>query len=222
MKDPFNTSGREVYRITGSRRILVRLAAILLKLYFASLRMRPGKSDLPVLKNPPQPKIFLVWHNRSLVAVELFRRYFKPGQIACLISPSKAAAWEAAFFEEFGFKVVRGSSSRRGIQATREMVRALKQGNDVGISPDGPSGPLYSFQRGALALGRLSKAPYLVLNANCRTALRLPSWDRHMIPLPFSRVEVSVEVIETDTIDLAEESLATDQLRSTCLSHLRE
>ncbi len=222
MKDPFNTSGKAVYEIRGFRRCLIRMAVRLLQLYFATLRTRPTESATAAIRNCPQPKIFLVWHNRSLIALELFRRYFEPKRIACLISPSKAAAWEAAVFEELGFKVVRGSSSRRGIQAAREMVRTLRSGNDVGISPDGPSGPLFSFQRGALALGQLSGAPYLALNANCSTALRLPCWDRHLIPLPFSRLEVCAEVIPTDTIDFRNETVAMDSLRSVCLRQLHK
>lgn len=220
MKDPFNTSGKAVYEIRGFRRYLIRIAVWLLQLYFATLRTRPTESAAEAIRNSPQPKIFLVWHNRSLIALELFKRYFEPERIACLISPSKAAAWEAAVFEELGFKVVRGSSSRRGIQATREMVRTLRSGNDVGISPDGPSGPLYSFQRGALALGQLSRAPYLVLNANCRSALRLPCWDRHLIPLPFSRLEVRAEAIPTDAIDFSDETAAIESLRAACLRQL--
>ena len=222
MKDPFNVHGKAVYEIRGFKRWLVRIAVLLLRLYFASLRTRTSEAAAEAIRSSPRPKIFLVWHNRSLLVIELFRRYFEPKRICCLISPSKAAAWEAAFFEDFGFKVARGSSSRRGIQATREMVRALLSGNDVGISPDGPSGPLYSFQRGALALGRLSRAPYLALNANCRTAVRLPVWDRHLIPLPFSRVDVQAEIIPFEGIDFNNESAASDALRQICLQAVKD
>jgi lysophospholipid acyltransferase (LPLAT)-like uncharacterized protein len=222
MKDPFNSRGVQVYRLSGLRRALVTLASALMRLYYGSLRLRLSPDSEDIIRNRPRPCVFVVWHNRSLVAVEMFQRYFEPERISCLISPSRAAAWEVAFFEDFKLHVVRGSSSRRGIPALREMIRQLRQGYDVGISPDGPSGPLYSFKHGTTTLARLSHTPMLALNANCRWAIRLPTWDRHLVPLPFAKVTINAHLLEIPENCHKEVDNLRQQLRKVCLDLLDE
>jgi lysophospholipid acyltransferase (LPLAT)-like uncharacterized protein len=142
--------------------------------------------------------MIVVWHNRSLVAPEMFRRFFDPSRIACLISPSRMAAWEVDYFRRFHLRAIRGSTTRRSIQAAREILQQLRAGNDIGISPDGPSGPLYTFRPGAVALARKAGVPLLLAIPNCRKAFRLKTWDRHMIPCPFARIEVAIRAIQPD------------------------
>lgn len=222
MKDPFNSRGVQVYRLSGWRRLCVKIGSGLMRIYYRSLRLQLSPDSVEVIRNRPRPCIFVVWHNRSWVAVEMFQRYFEPERLSCLISPSRAAAWEVAFFEDFRLHVIRGSSSRRGIPALREMIRQLQNGYDVGISPDGPSGPLYSFKRGTTTLARLSHTPMLALNANCRWAFRLPTWDRHLIPLPFAKVTINAHLLEIPADCHKEEENLRRQLRKVCLDLLDE
>ena len=140
------------------------------------------------------PRIFVSWHNRSLLAPVMAKRFFDPGNVACLVSPSRNAAWEVAFYEAVGFRIVRGSSSRRGIAAARELIRELRSGRDIAITPDGPSGPLHDIKRGALIVARQSGAAVAFIIPNARHAVRLPTWDRHLVPLPFSRVDVRLVI----------------------------
>ncbi len=192
--DPFNTRRPEVFRLKGAQWILFYPAAWLLRLYFRTWRIHISPDDRALLDNTPPPRILATWHNRSL-AVPVLRRILDPGKVACLVSPSKVAAWEAAFFEAIGYRVIRGSTTRRSIQSGIELLRALREGYDAGITPDGPSGPLYSISDGVAAIARKSGTPFIFIGLNCRAALRLRTWDRHLGPLPFARVEIRMAAV---------------------------
>ncbi len=173
-------------------------AAAGIRLYYRSLRLRPDAATRELLRTSRPPRVIVVWHNRSLVAPAIFRRFLEPERIACLVSPSRMAAWESDCFRKLRLRVVRGSTTRRSISALREMMRELRAGHDVGISPDGPSGPLYSVQPGALALARKVEVPLLLIAANASRARRLHTWDRHLVPLPRARLTVRMREITTD------------------------
>lgn len=185
---PFE-SGR-IFRLRGWQWALFWPAAVCLGVYLRSLRMHLHPEEAARFRETAAPRVLVTWHNRSLLAPEIARRFFPPHSVACLISPSRKAAWQVAFYERMRMIVIRGSSSRRGIAAMRESVAALRSGLDMAISPDGPIGPLYEIKRGAVTLARMSASPVIFIVPNARCALRLRTWDRHLIPLPFSRVEV--------------------------------
>jgi lysophospholipid acyltransferase (LPLAT)-like uncharacterized protein len=194
--------------------------ALALHLYYRTLRIEVEARTREILQSTPSPRMLVVWHNRSLVMPEVFRRYFDPPKLNCLISASRLAAWEVAFFRTMRLRIIRGSTTRRSVHAVREMIRELRQGHDVGISPDGPSGPLFSFQTGALAIARKAQVPLLFLTAHSRTAFRASTWDRHFIPLPGSRLLLIADCIQPhDSLwELSDRDLA-DQLRMRFLSH---
>ncbi|MCC5806309.1 MAG: DUF374 domain-containing protein [Opitutales bacterium] len=183
-----------VFRLFGWRKWICRPLAALLWLYLRSLRLHMDAESPRGGAPPPAPRIFVSWHNRSLLAPIMAKRFFDAANVACLVSPSRSAAWEVAFYEAVGFRIVRGSSSRRGIAAARELIRELRGGQDIAVTPDGPSGPLHEIKRGALILARRSQAPVAFIIPNARHALRLPTWDRHLVPLPFSRVDVRLVI----------------------------
>ena len=83
-----------------------------------------------------------------------------------------------------------------GTQAIRDLVKTLKQGNDIGITPDGSRGPCYEAKPGCLLVGKLAKAPLLLLGFNYGGHWKLKSWDRFVIPYPFSRVQVNLEWVD--------------------------
>ncbi|MFO7725856.1 MAG: DUF374 domain-containing protein [Oceanipulchritudo sp.] len=221
--DPFNTHRPAVHDLRGWRRLVFYPPAWSLQLYFRSLRFRLDPGSRELLRAIPPPRILVIWHNRSLVAPEMFRRFFDPTRIACLISPSRMAAWEVAFFKQFHLRAIRGSTTRRSIQAVREMFQLLREGNDIGISPDGPSGPLYSFQQGAVAIARKAGVPLLFPVPNCRAACRLRTWDRHLVPLPFARIDLPFRAILPDDPVWNESNAAVAaRARQVCLELTRD
>lgn len=113
-----------------------------------------------------------------------------------LISGSRDGALLETFFGWAGIRAVRGSSNRRGSQALRDLVKVVKSGNDVGITPDGSRGPRYEAKPGAILLAKLTKAPILILSFEFGCSIKLKSWDTFVVPLPFSRVTGSVKLLE--------------------------
>lgn len=217
-QDPFNTKRPIVYTLKGHHKLLFYPLACLLWLYLRSLRIRIDPQDMDTLSKTSRPRMIVFWHNRSLVAVEVVRNLFSPDKFSALISPSKMAAWEVALFEFLNFLVIRGSTTRRSIQASIEILRSFKEGNDVSISPDGPSGPLYSFQPGATALARKAGVPVLLIVPNCSFARRLNSWDRHLVPFPFAKVHLEIKVIQPDDpVWESSNEEASEQFKRVCL-----
>ena len=184
-----------VFRLSGWRRWVFLPLAWVCWLYLRSLRLEMSDEDAALAASTKAPRLFISWHSRSLLAPIIAKRFFDPQMVSALISPSRMAAWEVAFYEHVGFRIVRGSSSRRGIAATRELIRELRAGYDVAITPDGPSGPPNVIKRGALVIARQAQVPLVFILPNARYALRLRTWDRHLVPLPFSRVNVQLRVL---------------------------
>jgi lysophospholipid acyltransferase (LPLAT)-like uncharacterized protein len=91
-----------------------------------------------------------------------------------------------------GVTAVRGSSSRRGVAALIALTRAVRAGHHAGITPDGPKGPALVFKPGAVSLSRLVRRPFVLLGIRYVSCHRLLSWDRFALPLPFSRVELTL------------------------------
>lgn len=216
--DPFNTKRPVVHELKFHQKLLFYPASWFLQLYFRTWRVRLDEASRKILEQTPSPRMIVVWHNRSFPMPEVFRRCFQPERVSCLISPSKLAAWEVAFFRQFRLRVVRGSSTRRSVQAARELFRELRSGNDVGISPDGPSGPLYSFKPGAVAIARKAGVPVLLAIPNARAARRLKTWDRHLVPYPFATIDLDVRVVAPDNPvwNGSDEQVAA-HLREVCL-----
>jgi hypothetical protein len=141
------------------------------------------------------PVIFCFWHNRLALCVELNRQFrqkkFVPAGVAALISASKDGAMLANIFERFGVQPVRGSSSRRGAQALRELATWAERGYDLAITPDGPRGPRYVVAEGATGLAQITGLPILTMSYFLKWKITLKSWDAFQIPLPFSICEVT-------------------------------
>ena len=140
--------------------------------------------------------LFVFWHNRLALAATLWRRFVldraPERKIAGLISASKDGGLLVAIFHYFGIEPVRGSSSRRGPQALREMVSKAEAGYDLAITPDGPRGPCYQVQEGPIYLAQLTGLVIIPISYHITWKIQLKSWDRFQIPLPFSRCALVV------------------------------
>ena len=134
------------------------------------------------------PIIYAAWHGRLLMVPWLYR-HTRPVHI--LASRSRDGEILSRFAESYGFRAVRGSSSRGGPIALRALVKLLRaERAEVAIAPDGPRGPRYVAQAGAVLLAKLGRAPIVPLayGASRRTVLR--SWDEFVVPHPFARAVV--------------------------------
>ncbi|PXA05362.1 hypothetical protein DDZ13_00410 [Coraliomargarita sinensis] len=195
MSDPVNQS-RPYAELKWHQRVLLSLLAFLMGLWSRSLRFHWGPEVQAVIDRPLPPSVVILWHNRLFAAPEFFRRNFGKRRLATLISASGDGAWLAAFVGKLGMFPIRGSHYKRGPQAVREMLAAHREGYDIAVTPDGSRGPMYDLKPGAIAVALKTGAPFVMFSLNFSRAWRLKSWDRFYLPVPFSRVEVQIKVIE--------------------------
>jgi lysophospholipid acyltransferase (LPLAT)-like uncharacterized protein len=185
------------HRIKWHQRALARLIFILIRLGSATLRYRWNDRSGFFNGTPPGPAIYCVWHNRLALCMTAYFGYVKkrnstPG-MAAMVSASRDGGFLTGILECFNVQPVRGSSSRRGPQALLELTTWAERGYDLAITPDGPRGPVYVVQDGVMSLAQLTGLPIVPVSYHLNWKIRVKSWDRFQIPLPFSRCEMIYE-----------------------------
>ena len=175
---------------TGKQRFLLAilppLAAMIIRALGATLRYRDiNAPGTPVGIEVPGPTVFAFWHCCLLTCADRFRNK----DIAILISPSFDGELIARTVEYLGFHPVRGSSSRGGAAGLRNMADAYAAGHRCAFTADGPRGPARLAKAGPVQLAQLSVAPWIgCFHADPDRKWHLKSWDRFIIPKPFSTV----------------------------------
>jgi hypothetical protein len=132
------------------------------------------------------PCVLAVWHGRALYFMHLYR--WQAATI--LVSHSKDGELVSRLLARFGLHATRGSSSRGGSQGLLQMVRSIRAGYHGAITPDGPRGPRYHAHPGVVAVAKQAGVPILPVAYGAQWKWVLQSWDRFVVPLPFSRVVV--------------------------------
>lgn len=186
----------------GRTTLFVTLASSILALYlrfvFATSRWTIAQGELADTLGG-KPCVVVFWHARLAVMPHIFRRHRKSHM---LISSHRDGELIARTVEMLGFSTVRGSTARQkpgeerakdkgGAAALRRMIRIVKSGGSVGITPDGPRGPRMRVSPGTITLAALSGAPLLALSYSSSRAIHFNSWDRFVLPLPFGHIHVA-------------------------------
>lgn len=194
-------------------RWLVALGFRLLQILAHTLRYemddRAGVLGKPVEGN----YIATLWHNRLLLISFVLKKFFPQRPGAGLISASRDGDMIADVTRRSGFDVVRGSSSRMGASALLELSEVLASGRDVLITPDGPRGPAYELGPGIIFLAQKTGAPVVPVNMEYSSCWRVKSWDRFIIPRPFSKVRVIIGQSERIKSTSTEEEFEAERLR---------
>lgn len=141
-----------------------------------------------------RPFIPCYWHQQNLgcaiYLLSLRRPNFNPG---FLVSPSRDGEIPARIFADWGVHVIRGSSSRTGAQAIRDLYLAVGRDNiSPANTPDGPRGPVFEFKPGPLMLAQMTGAPILPMACAARRYKQLDSWDRFILPGWFNTLVVTI------------------------------
>jgi len=160
------------------------LAAQLIRLVHAGLRVESiGEQPLRELWAGQHQVILVFWHDQLLL---MGKGYHGPGA-RVLISASKDGELIARTIGYFGYGAVRGSSTRGGRAAFREMLEIVREPVDLVLTPDGPKGPRHQVKDGVVQLARLSGRPVVPMAFACSRGYRFASWDRFLLPLPPGR-----------------------------------
>lgn len=176
-------------------RLAARIVWGLIHLLALTLRWRTNDRSGLFARGTRQPALFVIWHNRLALCLIIHQRYVRAAtqtdrRMAALVSASRDGGLLARVLELFGVIPIRGSSSRRGGPALRELVGAARAGHDLALTPDGPRGPVYQMQPGVIAAAQLTGLPIVPVCYRLSWKKCLRSWDRFQIPLPFSRCAV--------------------------------
>ncbi len=185
------------------KRLLYYLVCKLLKrvltLLESSCRVQhiQGEEQLNKIVESGEPTIFCFWHNNIFYCAPFLQKTIlqKGVHLSVLISRSQDGELIARIVNMWGATSIRGSSSNHGREAFRVLYKNLKKKyNGVIITPDGPRGPKYKFQVGAITLAQLTQATILPIHFEAEKKWVLNSWDSFIIPKPFSKVVVQVGV----------------------------
>lgn len=177
-------------------RLVPLLGAHLVKLLAYTLRVRVvGKEAVDDLVAADRRVVLSFWHRRLLMMPLSYpwRRASADGQargVAILSSDSKDGERSAATWRHFGIHAVRGTASEDGAKALVRMIRAVKEGWDFGITPDGPRGPRQVLKPGVVALARRTGAWIVPVTVAYSARIELKTWDAMPIPLPFATATV--------------------------------
>ena len=195
--------------------VTATLGAILLFLLRKSCRLKIvlGEEALRKLQQDPHPVLIASWHNQSILAAYFVLQHLHPKglPVGILASHSKDGEIAARVGKILGFSVIRGSSARGGALALRHLHRAvIDAGLSPALVPDGPRGPIYRCKPGIIALAQLSGAPILRVAGASNRAWRLGSWDRLIIPQPFSTIQVGLETPKEIPRELSDEGFRSE------------
>ena len=177
-------------RYTLRQRIVLRLIIFaghsIIRLIGSTLRLCVSYEDGAQQTIDQRPLIESFWHSCMIPATYICRDI----GVRVMSSNSYDGEYMGRIIHKFGFVAVKGSSSRNAVRALLGLRRALEAGWTVAFTLDGPRGPRHQVKPGPVALARSSGIPLAMFHAAVEKAWVLNTWDRLMIPVPFSRVLV--------------------------------
>ncbi len=181
--------------------VVPHLVKWLISLITLTCRVRwHNREQFEQLLSDQQPFVLSMWHNCSTIAPWAMRNR----QITCIVSDSRDGEYVARLGALYGNKTVRGSSSKGSSRVTRALLKLLRSGEPIAMTPDGPRGPLYQVQNGVVWLAAAGRAPVLPLHVEASRQWVLNSWDKHRFPKPFSTIHIGIG----EPVDISGEMLS--------------
>ncbi|MGB9735084.1 MAG: lysophospholipid acyltransferase family protein [bacterium] len=127
--------------------------------------------------------VAVFWHGQFLALPYLNKKK----RVAIIISSSRDGDIAADVIKRYGFEVIRGSSTRGGETATREAIKYIKNNYTIGLTGDGPKGPYHILKPGPVWFAQKMDIPIVPVTVNFKHYIQIKSWDKFLIPLPFTR-----------------------------------
>ncbi|WP_201352461.1 lysophospholipid acyltransferase family protein [Hydrogenimonas urashimensis] len=171
-------------------------------------------------KIPETPFVVLFWHGELLMAPFIFRKAAPKSRVNVMISEHFDGEIIAKTIGAFGLATIRGSSRKGAARVLMAALRKIKEGESIGITPDGPKGPRHTVSDGAIVIAQKAHVPIVILNCLPSRYWQAGSWDRFVIPKPFGTIEYYV----SEPIDIAgmEKEAARELIRKRMLEHAVE
>jgi lysophospholipid acyltransferase (LPLAT)-like uncharacterized protein len=200
-------------------RIIITLGYWFIRIIGPTLRVCVSREDGAQETIAQRPLIGNFWHACIIPATYMCRNL----GVRVMSSNSYDGEYMGRIIRKFGFVAVKGSSSRNAVRALLGLRRALQEGWSVAFTLDGPRGPRHKVKPGPVALARSSGVPLTMFHMAVERAWVLKTWDRLMIPKPFSRVlmRVSRRIVVPKNADEAQMERSQNELQSS-LDRVRE
>jgi len=152
-----------------------------------------------------EPFIMACWHGELLMIPYAYTRYRKNPHVKLLISEHFDGTIIAKTLGFFGFETIRGSSTRGGVRALIQSIKELKNGYDLGITPDGPKGPSHEVSDGIVVMAQKAKVKVALVEIKPSSYWQLDSWDDFIIPKPFGTIRYYISnLIDIRDMELEE------------------
>jgi len=153
--------------------------------YRTSRWQRSGFEGMDAALQAGEPVIVALWHQRLMMSPYLFDA--SVGKIFTLTSSARAGRMAGKVQERFGFETIAMSSHKRHVALSREILGRIRAGYSIGIATDGPRGPARVASTVPLVWARASGKRIFVVSFGARRVIRFPTWDRMMLPAPWTR-----------------------------------
>lgn len=165
------------------QKVLGVMCGLYLRFVYVTSRVEI-RGDVTLIRSPAHPYIGCFWHERLVMM-----RFLWQGKRTCYMLASSHADGRiiAETVTFLGVKTINGSTGKDGIQAFRRMMHLIKKGEVVGLTPDGPKGPARRVSEGIVRLAEITQVPVVPMSCDISRKIHLNTWDKLIIPLPFSR-----------------------------------
>ncbi|MDD2790700.1 MAG: lysophospholipid acyltransferase family protein [Sulfurimonas sp.] len=187
-----------------------RFAALFLLPFIGALLIRflylTNKKEFHVPKEiADEPIIFACWHGELLMLPYLYSHYRKTPHAKVLISSHFDGALISKTIKYFGLGTIAGSTNRNAVRVLIEGIKSIKEGYDIGITPDGPKGPRHEVADGIIVMAQKTEAKIVLVEIKPTKFWRLSSWDKFTIPKPFGTLHYyASEMLDVGEMELEE------------------
>lgn len=153
---------------------------------------------------PSDPTIYACWHGDLMMFAHSYLRYKNPPHVKAVISSHFDGSLIAGTLKKFGLEIIAGSSNKNAVRVLIEAIKALKDGYDIGITPDGPRGPRHEVADGVIAMATKTGKKVILVEIRPESYWQLSSWDKFVIPKPFGTIHfyysdpIDVKSMETE------------------------
>jgi len=148
--------------------------------------------------------VCVCWHGELLMSPQAYRKIHKKHSASAIISSHFDGSLIASTLNMLKIRPLRGSTKKGARQVLLQAFKSIKSGAEVLITPDGPRGPRHAMSDGAVGIALKSKLPIFVMNYTAEKYWQLKSWDKFVIPKPFSKVDFYIQSLSLEGMDLEE------------------
>lgn len=210
---------KKLMRSDGAHNAACWLIAQYIRLVYYTTRWdHVGIKARNALVREGKPFVIVLWHNRIAMMPYAWPTHKWP--LTIMASGHRDGQLVINTMARFNIKSIAASSSKGGVTGTKAIMRAMKEGSYIGITPDGPRGPRMRMKDGAIAIARLGRTRITMVTYSTRWRITLNSWDRFCLPLPFGKgtfmwdtgmeVPAKMDKAETEAFRVKLEKALTD------------